>query len=307
VAYVGRRGLHLQRESNINQPTIAARLANPTAKLDAIRPYQGYGSIRMTDNVASSLYNSFQLAWNRRMSRGFLFGFAYTLSKSMDNGSNQRDVIPNTYDAQNLWGPSEFDNRHTLVANFLYEIPFKPGNPVLKQVIGGWQVSAVAQFQTGTPCGVLGANDYAGVGLDTNFNCGVTQGQFFNVNGTPLVTGQFAANGTSDPRYWFNVQNPDGSAIFTAPAANTFSTQRVRNIIYQPGFQNWNAGLFKAFPIKERVGFQFRAEAFNVFNHPNLGGASGGGVGFNPNSANFGKVTTKGSERNMQLSLRLYF
>src|SRR3954468_17485392 len=133
--------------------------------------------------------------------------------KELDNGSNQRDVIPNTYDAHNLWGPSEFDNRHTLVANFLYEIPFKPGNPVLKQVIGGWQVSAVAQFQTGTPCGVLGANDYAGVGLDTNFGCGVTQGQFFNVNGDPIVTGQFAANGTSDPRFWFNTLRPDGSPI----------------------------------------------------------------------------------------------
>ncbi len=53
----------------------------------------------MTDNVASSLYNSFQLSWNRRMSKGFLFGVAYTLAKSMDNGSNQRDVIPNTYNA----------------------------------------------------------------------------------------------------------------------------------------------------------------------------------------------------------------
>ncbi len=59
IAYVGRRGLHLQRESDINQPTIAARLANPTVtNPDLIRPYQGYGSIRETDNVASSLYNS---------------------------------------------------------------------------------------------------------------------------------------------------------------------------------------------------------------------------------------------------------
>jgi len=308
VAYVGRRGLHLQRESDINQPTIAARLANRTASLDAIRPYQGYGTIRMTDDVASSLYNSFQLSWNRRMSKGFLFGFAYTLSKSMDNGSNQRDVIPNTYDASNLWAPSEFDNRHTLVANFLYELPIRPNNAVLKAIIGGWQISGVAQYQTGTPCNVLTPANNTGVGLDTNFGCGtVTQGQFPIVNGTPYITGQFATSST-DPHYWFNTLNPDGSAIFVNPPANTFNTsQRVRNLIYQPGFQNWNAGLFKAFPIKERVGLQFRAEAFNVFNHPNWGGSSGGGVNLNPTSATFGKVTTKGSERNMQLSLRLYF
>ncbi|MFL6452064.1 MAG: carboxypeptidase regulatory-like domain-containing protein [Bryobacteraceae bacterium] len=308
VAYVGRRGLHLQRESDINQPTIAARLANPTAALDAIRPYQGYGSIRETDNVASSLYNSLQISWNRRMSRGFLFGFAYTLSKSMDNGSNQRDVIPNTYDAHNLWAPSEFDNRHTLVANFLYELPIKPNNAFLKAAIGGWQISGVAQFQTGTPCNVLTTANNTGVGLDTNFGCGsVTQGQFPIVNGTPYITGQFASS-NADPHYWFNTQNPDGSAIFTNPPAFTFNTsQRVRNMIYQPGFQNWNAGLFKAFPIKERVGLQFRAEAFNVLNHPNWGGESGGGVQLNPTSSTFGKVTSKGSERNMQLSLRLYF
>jgi hypothetical protein len=96
------------------------------------------------------------------------------------------------------------------------------------------------------------------------------------------------------------------------PTAGTFNTQRVRDLIYQPGFQNWNLGLFKAFLIDEQRGFQFRAEAFNFINHPNWGGGSGGGVNFNPTNANFGKVTTKGGgvgggERNLQLSLRFYF
>src|SRR5205823_10112850 len=88
VAYVGRRGLHLQREADINQPTTAVRAANPTANLNSIRPYLGYGSIRQTDNVASSRYNSLQVTWNRRFSGGLQFGATYTLSKSMDDGSN---------------------------------------------------------------------------------------------------------------------------------------------------------------------------------------------------------------------------
>ena len=62
VGYVGRRGLHLQRESDINQPTIATVLANPGVNLDALRPYKGYNSIRETDNVAKSIYNSLQVA-----------------------------------------------------------------------------------------------------------------------------------------------------------------------------------------------------------------------------------------------------
>lgn len=307
AAYVGRRGLHLQREADINQPTLAARALNPTANLNAVRPYQGFGSIRETDNVASSRYNSLQLSWNRRATNGLQFGAAYTLAKSMDNGSNQRDIVPDTYDTSMLWGPSEFDTRHTLVFNYLYPLPFfRTEQGFVGKVLGGWQFSGIVQFQTGTPCSVTATNDYAGVGLDSNFGCG-KNGQFWVVNGDPKIVGQFANNGSKDPAQWFATTNSDGTPIFSAPPAGTFNTQRVRDIIYQPGFQNWNMGLFKKIAVNERVDFQFRAEAFNVWNHPNWGGSSGGGVDFDPTSSTFGKVTTKGSERNLQLSLRAEF
>ncbi len=307
VAYVGRRGLHLQRESNINQPTAGTLQANPGVNINALRPYLGYGSIRETDNVASSIYNSLQVSWNRRFTNGLQFGLAYTLSKSLDSGSNQRDVIPNTYDAHSFWGPSEFDNRHTLVINWLYDLPiFRHSTGFKGKVLGGWQISGIAQFQTGTPCGVAASTDFAGAGLDSNFGCG-NNGQYMVVDGNPVIVGQFAAGGSKDPAQWFATTNPNGTPIFVAPKAGTFNTQRVRDLIYQPGFQNWNLGLFKAFTINERSGFQFRAEAFNFVNHPNWGGSSGGGVQFNPTNANFGKVTSKGGERNMQLSLRFYF
>jgi hypothetical protein len=307
VGYVGRRGLHLQRESDINQPTAGALQANPGVNINALRPYLGYGSIRETDNVASSRYNSLQVAWNRRFANGVQFGLSYTLSKSMDDGSNQRDVIPNTYDAHSFWGPSEFDNRHTLVINYLYDLPiFRHSTGFKGKVLGGWQISGIAQFQTGTPCGVMASTDYAGAGLDTNLGCG-NNGQYLVLDGNPAITGQFAAGGSKDPAQWFATTNLNGTPIFTQPKAGTFNSQPARNLIYQPGFQNWNLGLFKSFAINERSGFQFRAEAFNFVNHPNWGGSSGGGVQFNPTNANFGKVTSKGSERNMQLSLRFYF
>ncbi|MGH9402471.1 MAG: carboxypeptidase regulatory-like domain-containing protein [Terriglobia bacterium] len=307
VAYVGSRGLRLQREADINQPTLATVLANPGVNLNALRPYQGFGSIRETDGVASSTYNSLQIAWNRRFTHGLLFGAAYTLSKTMDNGSNYRDVVPDTYNTSFMWGPSEFDARHNLVANFMYALPFfGHQRGFAGEVLGGWEVSSLLQFQTGNPCSVSATNDYAGVGLDSNFGCG-KNGQYWVENGNPKILGNFGSGG------WFSTTNSGGSPIFTAPPAGTFNTQNVRDTIYMPGFYNWNFGVFKSFPIRESMGFQFRAEAFNFLNHPNWGGASGGGVNFDPTSSTFGEVTSKGSgpggggERNIQLSLRFYF
>lgn len=193
VGYVGQRGLHMQREANINQPTLAAVAANPGVNLDALRPYKGCNSIRETDNVASSMYNSLQVSWNRRFANGFSFGVAYTYSKSMDDGPAQRDIIPDTYDAHNLWGLSDFDVTHILMVNYLYELPFFRDHSKLSgKLLGGWQISGISQFQTGTPCSVAKNNDYAGVGQDGSMSCA---GQFWMMNGTPTVLGQFARMG----------------------------------------------------------------------------------------------------------------
>jgi len=311
VGYIARRGLHLQREADINQPTTATvtNPANVGININALRPFKGFGSIRETDNVANSIYNSLQIAVSRRFASNLQFGASYTLSKSMDNGSNQRDVVPDTYNPALLWGPSEFDARQILTINYLYDLPFlRHRSDMLGKALGGWQISGITQYQSGLPCSIAGPNDYAGVGLDSNFGCGVN-GQYWVVNGHPNLVKTFGPTGT-----WFSTTNPDGSAIFTQPPAGTFNGQLVRDLVYQPGFENWNMSLFKKFPLTEKRGFEFRAEAFNVWNHPNWGGASGGGIQFNPtNLKTFGKVLTKGGgssgsgERNLQLSLRAYF
>ncbi len=303
VGYVGRRGLHLQREANINQPTAAVIAANPGVNIDALRPYKGYNSIRETDNVASSLYNSLQVTWNRRFSNGLLFGAAYTLSKSSDSGSNQRDIIPDTYYAGNLWGPSEFDARHVFILNFNYELPFlKNRKNLLGKTVGGWSVSGIFQAQTGTPCSIGAGNDYVGVGQDGSM-CGI--GQFWQLNGPIVYNGNIALNGASDPATYIQTTTSNGSLIASAPAKGTFVTQKgVRDSVYSPGFNNWNLGLFKTFTVSEKLNFQFRAEAFDAFNHPNWNGVS-----LNPtNLSTFGKVVGKNNDvRNLQLSLRVQF
>jgi hypothetical protein len=296
VSYVGRRGLHAQRERNINQLAPGTTFANPGVNVDYLRPFSGFGPIRITNNEATSRYNSFQLGVNRRFTRGFSYGFAYTLSKSEDDGSAQRDVIPNAFDAANLWGPSTFDTRHVAVINFIWEVPLLRGNTDLAgKLLGGWAITGVTQFQTGTPGTAATNDDFAGVGTGSG-------SQIWNRNGDIVYDRQFSpGSGASDPNFWFQPRS-GATPIFTEPARGTFTTQRNRGVLYDPGFQNWNLGVFKTFGIHENHALQFRFEAFNWINHPNLGGADR-----NPRSANFGKVTGKSSERNLQLTLRYSF
>jgi hypothetical protein len=319
IAYVGRRGLHLPRERDINQLPAGTLQNNPGVNPDALRPYRGFGPIRLTNNEASSRYNGLQLGLTRRFVRGFSYGVAYTYSKSEDDGSHPRDILPNSYDASTFWGPSQFDNRHVTVINFIYELPFLRDHTSLAgRLLGGWQITGVTQFQTGLPFTVGSGDDFAGVGGRGNIQdniSGVREIQIWNVNGeTSLPRGdrQFS-EGAGDQNYWFRVRNEDGSPLFTAPAAGTFTTQRNRNLVRGPGYQNWNLGLFKSFLITEQHRLTFRAEAFNWLNHPNLGATNGyganndGGLDVNPRSSTFGKVTSKGGQRSLQLSLRYSF
>jgi len=260
------------------------------------RPYKGFAEIQEEESTVNSTYNALQLYWNRRFSNGSSFGVSYTLSKSMDNGSNYRDIVPDTYNTSNLWGPSEYDERHVVLINYIYAIPFMKNNKAL----GGWSIAGTAQFQTGTPCGVGVNNDYAGVGEYGSFGCG-SEGQFWVMNGPVQIhTGAFGGptgnvnNGA--PKYF--------SGSFSAPPSGTFNLQQgVRDSIYGPGFQDWNLSLFKTFRVNERSGFEFRAEAYDFPNHPNLSAPS-----FTANSGTFGVITSKsGLIRTLQLSLRFSF
>jgi hypothetical protein len=311
VAYVGHRGLHEPEDVDINQAPAGTVQSNPGIKLNYLRPYAGFASIQEEQNVASSRYHGLQIGWNRRFANSLGFGFSYTLSKSWDNSSNYKDLIPNTYNTSNLWGPSEFDTRHVVVFNYVYTLPFfRSQSTAAGKLLGGWQISGVNQFQTGVPCGVGTNNDYAGVGEVGSFGCG-TEGQFWNMNGTPSIIGQFS-NSSSSPNQYFTTTNASGQPLFTAPTAGTFNLQKgVRDSIYGPGYRDWNLGLFKKFAFSERHGLEFRAEAFDVDNHANWTEktGTGGTSGFwNPTSSSFGKVTAKTQlSRNLQLSLRYYF
>ena len=103
VTYVGRQGRNLQRERNINQASAGTIQRNPGINIAALRPYKGYGVIRLSEHEATSKYNSLQIGVDRRYRNGFKFGAAYTLGKSMDDGSSRRDVLFNNYDDSGYW------------------------------------------------------------------------------------------------------------------------------------------------------------------------------------------------------------
>lgn len=318
VGYVGRRGLHAQRERNLNQLRPGTIQANPGVNTDFLRPYKGFGIIRSTNNDANSMYHGLQVSANRRFDKGLLFGLAYTLSRSWDDGSAQRDVVPNAFDVSNLWGRSTFDRTHVLVLNAVYQLPFfKDKSKMSGKLLGGWTVSAISQFQTGNPTSVATGDDFAGVGAGSG-------SQLWIANGDIQYDNKFSLGATADQNYWFRISQPGKtcnpsnstnnggtkdptSCLFTEPGAGTFSTQESRGIINQPGFQNHNLTLSKDFYITESHRIQFRAEAYNWLNHPNLGGSGGNGVDVNPRSGTFGRVTGKGGQRELQFALRYQF
>jgi len=234
VTYVGRRGLYLQRERDINQPLAGTVQANPGVNIAALRPYKGYGTIRMSENAGYSKYNSLQISAERRYKNGFKFSAAYTLGHSEDNGSDKRNVLFNTYDDTGYWGNSSFDRRHVFVFNYIYDLPFyKTQTGLVGKTLGGWQVSGATFMRTGTPLWVTEAADLAGNG-DTFDNP-------WTLNGDPKANAneQFSAGANADQNFWFD------PTVYSRPAAGTFTTNGPRYNIYNPGQYQWDIALFK--------------------------------------------------------------
>ncbi|MCB1022213.1 MAG: TonB-dependent receptor [Acidobacteria bacterium] len=302
VGYVGRVGLHMERVRDLNQLPIGTVQANAGIDRNYLRPYKGFANIPMNENAARSEYKALQFSVNRRFTKGLSYGLAYTYGSSWDNADSRRDQIYNSYNDKNFWGWSDFDTRHVLIMNTVWEAPFfrNSTNGLLRNTLGGWTLSGVVQFQSGTPLTVQTSDDFAGIGSGD-------AGQPWEVSADPyLGKGDrgFSEGVANDDVYFFRTTDSSGNPLFTAPAQGTFSSTQHRNqYLHGPGFQNWNLGVFKNFSITERQKVSFRAELFNLPNHPNLGG-----VDSNPRNSTFGRVTSKNNDRrNIQLSLRYSF
>ncbi|MGC2193439.1 MAG: hypothetical protein WA628_02105, partial [Terriglobales bacterium] len=244
---------------------------------DAFRTqFPGVGSVSRLEEKASSIYHALQISVRRSVG-GLTLSGAYTYSHSIDDSSSARDaVILDTYDLGRARASSNFDQRHLFNLGYVYDLPFFKNPGLANKILGGWQWSGITTIQSGTPFSV--ANGVTGD------NAGVANGVSVNsAQSYPDLVGNPRSGVTNFPFDGFGplAYNP---AAFVAPRGLTFGNTP-RNYLTNPRRTNFDMAIFKRFAIKESVAFEFRAEAFNVFNHIEyawLGGDGGSAASNSP-------------------------
>ena len=298
AAYVGNHGVDLPTVFNLNAATVAGsgQAGRPLVQRFGIDGPSGDVPLKFVGT--SSSYHSLQVKFDRKFSNGFLMSTAYTYSKALGYKSDGGSVTINSTvggladyiggDIRRNYAPLEYDRRHTFVNSLIYELPFGKSKPFVasgigSQLLGGWQVSTVLTMMTGLPLVLSGGGTLNAPGNQ----------QVPNFNGTFKILHHI---GTS----WFETSDfakgPD-NALGTAP----------RIAFSGPGLFDFDASLFRRFPIKERVGLEFRAEAFSITNTPQFSNPV-----TNFNSSSFGLVTSTrtapfGGNRSVQLGAKLTF
>ncbi len=281
AAYIGSRTVHADSATVLNVPepgpgAVAARRPIPQlSQFNTIR-WDGWAT-----------YHALTLKVERRMARGLLFNANWTWSHSIDDASDPGPTLNETnlpQDVRNMAAEkadSSFDHRHRFVVSFVYDLPLARETSGWKSsVLGNWRASGNFAAQSGAPFTVNIASDRA--------NIGAGPAQRPDMNGDPN-------NGPRTPAQWFD------TSVFSLPAQFTFGNAP-RNAVVGPGLHQFDLALQKEVPLTESAKLQFRAEAFNLFNHPN----------FNiPNrtafTANFGKISSAQDARQFQFAARLAF
>ena len=270
---------------------------NPPPKLgvsaDIVRPYLGFSNIISVENIADSEYNALQ-ATLRQTTGPLTIGVAYTYSHSLDDASDRATAnFANSLDIHSNHASSDFDQKQLLNVNYIYDLPLlrlldgfvhlvgtgtdpdsnapiapsvnTPWNlgAVWKTLLDHWQLSGITAFQTGTPFSVINGGGSDGTGASDN--AGVGDG--LGVGSYADVIGKVHAGKPFVPQGGQNVGplllNP---GAFAAPRGLTFGNSG-RNYLRNPSRVNFNMSLFKHFKPQEHIDIEFRAEAYNVFNH----------------------------------------
>jgi hypothetical protein len=287
-------GVQITGQALVNLGIACGNDPNPS------RPFVGFGDIAGTAFGANSIYHALQLS-ARRSIAPLTLSVAYTYSHTIDNSSegsifSSGDLVDAT-DLRRARANSNFDQRHLLSISYVYDLPFfRASTGLTNHLLGGWQFAGITSIQTGVPFSVVfsGFSDNAGVAN------GVGPGTYADLVGDPQAVPPDPAHGPGPLLF-----NP---GAFAAPRGLTFGNAG-RNLLHMPRTTNFDMSLLKHFKIKESTGFEFRAEAFNIFNHTQWTGSSSGGVNIDNDlaSSTFVRPTDSRRARTLQLGLKFLF
>jgi hypothetical protein len=288
---VGSNTSHLDRSFFNNTPTPGP------GTVDSRRPTSLFRTRRIITNDLIADYDAVTFGLRQRMRKGLQADVHYTWSRTRDMAthSNGGGQTMDNYDIQRDYGPASWDIPHRLVASYLYDIPFLKSSPqpVLKYLVAGWQVSGVTTIQSGSPVNVTLSADRA--------NIGITGQQRPDLVG---AVPQLNCVPDPDPTKRHQLMNCYEPAAFALPAQFTFGNAP-RNVLRGPKFMTTDVSLMKTLPIGRGARFQFRMELYNLFNNVNYGNpGSTYGV---PLAASFGRISSAGSMRQVQLGAKLLF
>lgn len=311
LAYVGSRGVNLFGQSDLNT-AIPQILADGREFFPAgsVRRNPAFGAVRTVYQGFGSNYNSVNIGVVKRFSQGLQFQAAYTFGKSIDNKSGTSGRQEYSNGQARSFSPyflgldrarSDFDVRHSFVANATYDLPFGKNRKGLPgQLLGDWQINTIISLSSGVPFSVL---------VDGDPDRDVSDDNSARPNLIPGVS--LNPSGGRGPDHWFN------PAAFTAPTPG-FRGTAGRNILTGPSFKSVDVSLVKNLHIDERRRIELRGEIFNLFNRANFDLPANSEDGelvfnflppttFNPVSS-AGKIfSTVGDSREIQLAVKFIF
>jgi hypothetical protein len=311
IGYVGNKGTHLVGVQDINQVLPGAAVAsglyaNPYAggtgageRLNAVRPYLGYGSIGQVAPQFDSNYNSFQLSVEQPLAANLTANAAYTYSHGLtDNQSDRSTGLQNTYCRRCEYGSSSIDRRHVFTGNFIYQLPFFHDQVGFAgHLLGGIQATGIITVNSGLPLTVLASRNgtfgdpaASGLNVDGSPNNGRPSNPRPNIVGNP----------NNGPKSWGKFFN---TAAFAAPTGpQKFGGTESRGAVIGPGLWRYDMAVSKETRIVGRLSMQLRAEAFNLFNHTNFATVS-----TSMTSSLYGRVTSTRDPRTLQVSAKFIF
>jgi hypothetical protein len=281
VAYIASRTVHADSSTVLNVPlpgpgSIAARRPIPQLSQFTTIRWDGWAK-----------YDALTANFTRRFSNGLGYGVNWTWSHAIDDASdpgatlNEVNLPQNVYDRTTEKATSSFDHRHRVIVSFIYQIPVpRNASRWVRSVFGQWQTSGYYTVQTGAPFTVNIPSDQA--------NIGSGPAQRPNISGNPN-------NGPKTPERWFD------TSVFSLQPLYTFGNAP-RNVVTGPGLQEVDLSLQKDISLTESKKLQFRAEAFNLLNHPNFNIPNR--IAFTPN---FGRISSAQDSRQLQFALKLMF